>query len=184
MVKRWTHVREVVGSTLESVHFSHSIHRGGLCRMSLPVWLPGPMFLAAGGLCALSHIPSSKTGLNPGGSQSRGSLSTDSLSREVSIQGVSVRASLYSGMSVQGVSVKSGLNSGGLCPGDFSPRFLCTGCLHPERSRRVSVRGVFVVGNSNRETPLRCRVGGMEALCGLKMFQRSVSIKLIEKWLL
>ena len=112
--------------------------------VSLPVWLPGPMFLAAGGLCALSDIPSSKTGLNPGRSLSRGSLSTDSLSREAPIQGVSVRASLYRGISVQGVSVKGGLNSGGLCPGGFSPRFLCTGCLHPERSlsRGVSVRGL------------------------------------------
>ena len=24
---------------------SHSVHKGGLCMMSLPVWLSGPMFL-------------------------------------------------------------------------------------------------------------------------------------------
>ena len=31
---------------------SHSVHRGVLCMMSLPVWLPGPMFLL------WSHAPS------------------------------------------------------------------------------------------------------------------------------
>ena len=29
----------------------------GLCMMSLPVWLPGPMFLLEG-LCLWSHVPS------------------------------------------------------------------------------------------------------------------------------
>ena len=125
--------------------------------VSLPVWLPGPMLFAAGGLCALSDIPSNKTGLNPWGSLSRGSLSTDSLSREAPIQGVSVRASLYRGISVQGVSVKGGLNSGGLCPGGFSPRFLCTGYLHPERS--LSGGWVFVQEDSNRETPPTVKSG-------------------------
>ena len=35
--------------------------------MSHSVWLPGPMFLRGGGLCAWSHLPS-------GGSVSRGVL--------------------------------------------------------------------------------------------------------------
>ena len=39
-----------------------SVHRGSL--MSLPVWLPDPMFLK-GGLCPWSHVP-------PGGSLPRG----------------------------------------------------------------------------------------------------------------
>ena len=47
----------------------HSVH-GGLCMMSLPVWLPGPMFLL-GGLCPWSHVPlmgvSVQEGLCPGG---------------------------------------------------------------------------------------------------------------------
>ena len=37
---------------------SHSVHGGGrgLCMMSLPVWLPGPMFLLEG-LCLWCHVP-------------------------------------------------------------------------------------------------------------------------------
>ena len=33
----------------------HSIHMGGLCMMSFPVWLPGPMFLLGG---LWSNVPS------------------------------------------------------------------------------------------------------------------------------
>ena len=36
---------------------SHSVQRGNFCMMSLPVWLPGLMFLP-GGLCLWSHVPS------------------------------------------------------------------------------------------------------------------------------
>ena len=46
---------------------SHSVHGGGdLCMMSLPVWLPGPMFFS-GGLPGPMFLP--------GGSLSSGSLS-------------------------------------------------------------------------------------------------------------
>ena len=44
---------------------------GGLCMMSLHVWLPGPMFLPGeGALCAWSHVPWMGGGLCPGGSLS------------------------------------------------------------------------------------------------------------------
>ena len=42
----------------------HSVHRGegALCMISLPVWLPGPMFLP-GGLCLWSHVPSGRVSI-------------------------------------------------------------------------------------------------------------------------
>ena len=50
----------------------HSVNRGrGLCMMSLPVWLPGPMFLF-GGLCPWSHVSSG--GLCPWSHVSSGGL--------------------------------------------------------------------------------------------------------------
>ena len=51
----------------------------GLCMMSLPVWLTGPMFLL-GGLGFLCHVPSRRV-----------SLSRESLIRGVSVQRASVR---------------------------------------------------------------------------------------------
>ena len=72
----------------------HSVHRRGLCIMSLPVWLPDPMFLL-GGLCPWSHVPfrwSLSTGLCPGGLYPEGSLS-----RRISVWGVCPE-----GVSVQG----------------------------------------------------------------------------------
>ena len=50
----------------------HSVHGGGLCMMSLPLWLTGPMFLQGG---SLSLVPCSFQvggGLCPGGSLSKG----------------------------------------------------------------------------------------------------------------
>ena len=53
-----------VKAMLLHLSVSHSVHGGGgLCMMSLPVWLPGPMFLP-GGLC-------------PGGLPNRDSLDRD-----------------------------------------------------------------------------------------------------------
>ena len=64
---------------------SHSVQRG-LCMMSFPVWLPGPMFLLGG---SMSLVPCSFQE----GSVSRGqSLSRGVLCGEVSVwEGVSVR---------------------------------------------------------------------------------------------
>ena len=60
-------VNEVWGKVMFLHLFvSHSVHGGGLCMMSLPVWLPGPMFLL-GGLCPWSHVPSRGGGLHPEG---------------------------------------------------------------------------------------------------------------------
>ena len=67
-------------------HICHSVRGGGggLIMMSLPVWLPGPMFLL-GGLYRCSCVPFG--GLCPRGSLSRGSLSRGaSLSRGVSVR--------------------------------------------------------------------------------------------------
>ena len=75
---------------------------GGLCMVSLPVWLSGPMFLL-GGLCLWSHVPSSVQGslcmgdLCPGGSVQGRSLSRGVSVQEVTIQGVSVWGSLSKG---------------------------------------------------------------------------------------
>ena len=44
------------GNVFKSMYQSFC-SQGGLCMMSLPVWLPGSMFLL-GGLCAWSHVPS------------------------------------------------------------------------------------------------------------------------------
>ena len=80
---------------------------GGLCMMSLPVWLPGPMFLP-GVLC-------------PVGSLSRGSLSeARCLSRGgpggLCPGGSLFRGSLCRGVSAQGWSLYKGyLSRGGLC---------------------------------------------------------------------
>ena len=62
------------GNVFKSMYQSFC-SQGGLCMMSLPVWLPGSMFLPRG-LC-------------PRGSLSKGR----SLSRGVSVQGVSIRRS-------------------------------------------------------------------------------------------
>ena len=61
--------------------------QASVCMMSLPVWLPGPMFLP-GGLCAWSHVPS--RGCLSSGFLSRGSRSSWSRSRGFSVQGVSI----------------------------------------------------------------------------------------------
>ena len=58
--------------------------RGGLCMMSLPVWLSGHMHLL-GGLCLWSHVPFRES-LSMG-SLSIGSLSMGSLSSWFSVQG-------------------------------------------------------------------------------------------------
>ena len=82
---------------------------GGLCMMSLPVWLTGLMFLL-GGLCLWSHVLS--VGLCQGVSV------WGSLYRGVSVQGVSFQECLFpGGLSVQGVS----LSGGGLCLGGYCP---------------------------------------------------------------
>ena len=65
--------------------------------MSLPVLLPGPMFLL-GGLCPWSHVPS--MGVSVWGSLSRGLC-----------LGGSLLGGLCPGVSAYGVSVQ-----GGLCP--------------------------------------------------------------------
>ena len=57
---------------------------GGLCMMSLPVWLSGHMHLL-GGLCLWSHVPFRES-LSMG-SLSIGSLSMGSLSSWFSVQG-------------------------------------------------------------------------------------------------
>ena len=96
------------------LHVCHSVLGiGGLCMMSLPIWLPGPRFLP-GGLCLWSHVLG-----------------------EGSVQGVcvwrtSVWRSLSMGVSVHGVSVQ-----GDFCPGGLCPEGLCPGGL---LSREVSVR--------------------------------------------
>ena len=77
----------------------HSVP-GGLCVMSLLVWLPGPMFLLRS-LCLGGGLSLCR------GSQSGGLCPGEPLSR--------------------GVSLQSGLCLGGLCPGGLCPGNLCTG---------------------------------------------------------
>ena len=85
---------------------------GHLCMMSPPVWLPGPMFLLPG-ICAWSHVPSQ-------GSVSKGSLSRESVSKDVSLsrgRGLCPGGSLSRGVSVQR-SLSEGLSPRMcLCPG-------------------------------------------------------------------
>ena len=57
----------------------------GICMMSLPVWLSGPMF-RPGDLCSWTHVPS--RGSLSGGALSRG---RGSLSKGVSVRGLFVR---------------------------------------------------------------------------------------------
>ena len=71
-----------------NVYTGVCLSRGGLCMMSLPVWLPIPMFLI-GGLCLWSHVPcwgsswvSVQLGLCSGSLCPRGSLSSGGLCRE------------------------------------------------------------------------------------------------------
>ena len=71
--------------------------------MSLPIWLPGPMFLLGSGLCASSPVPSREVSL-------QGSLSGGCLCLGV----VSVWGCLFLGVvSVWGVSVQEDF-----CEGD------------------------------------------------------------------
>ena len=72
---------------------------GGFCMMSLPVWLPGPMFLLG---WSLSLVPCSFQGVSVQGSLFRGCLSG------VSVLGVSVQGSPWG-------SLSKGSLSGGLC---------------------------------------------------------------------
>ena len=112
---------------------SHSVH-GGLCMMSLPVWLPGPMFLL-GGLCPWSHVPSLGVSVQ-GASVQGGSLSGGFFPGGVSVQGTSVQ-----GVSVQGV----------LCPrGSLSNGFsieggLCRETLPPESEKQAVLLECFLV---------------------------------------
>ena len=115
--------------------------QGGLCMMSLRVWLSGPMFLSEGSLCLVtcSFLES----------LSRGVSAQGGLCREVSVQG-----SLHpGGVSVQGVNVQ-----GGLCPGVLCPEgggVLCPG--------GVSVQGDLCTVKSRQYTSywnaLLCVVG-------------------------
>ena len=114
--------------------------------MSLPVSLPGPMFLLGGlclgGLCLgvsvqgfsigvsvwVSPLGSLCLGVSAWESLSRGSLSRGSLSREVSVQGVSVQGfstceSLFGSLRL-GVSVQGGLWR-------ETPRIRKVGSTHP-----------------------------------------------------
>ena len=63
--------------------------RGSFCMMSLPVWLPGPMLLL-GGICAWSHVPSRGVSVQRVVSVQGGLCPGGSLSRGVSVQGVSL----------------------------------------------------------------------------------------------
>ena len=77
--------------------------KGGLCMMSLPVWLPGPMVLLGVSVSGPMFLPRwslSLVGLCPWSHV----LFRGSLSKEVSVQGVSVQ-----GVSVQRFSVQWGL---------------------------------------------------------------------------
>ena len=76
----------------------------GLCMMSLPVWLPGPMFLLGGALCLWSHV-----------------LSAGSLSRGISVQGNFCPGGLYPG----GLCPGESLSRGSLSRRGLSPRSLC-----------------------------------------------------------
>ena len=90
---------------------SHSFHGGGwnLCKMSRPVWLPGPMpviLFMGGGVCKMSRpvwLPGPM--FLPGGSLSWSYVP----SRGVSVQG--------------DLPTSGGLGEGGLCPGGS----LCVG---------------------------------------------------------
>ena len=91
---------------------------GGLCMMSLPVWLRGPMFLPGG---SLSRLVSVQVGLCsgslcPGGSLSRGSLSRGLCPGRSLSRGSLSRGSRYKQISLQGVSAQGVPVQGGLCP--------------------------------------------------------------------
>ena len=98
--------------------------------------------------------------LCPGESLCAGDLCPGrSLSREVPVQGVSVRGSLSREVSVQG----------GLCPGRFLSRGSLSGDLCPGRSlsREVSIQGVSFRGSLSRGslpgTPPHTVKGGRNA---------------------
>ena len=103
----------------------HSVHRGGLCIMSLPVWLPAPMSLPGGGLCQTRDLCQ--------GWFLSGGWGVSVLEEWVSVQGISV----------QRVSVQGGFCLGGLCPGGLCPGGLCQGV-----SDQVSIQGVSPGGFS------------------------------------
>ena len=52
-LKPETRTTVISGLIFSQVPVSHSVHRGGggLCMMSLSVWLPGSTFLLVGGFC-------------------------------------------------------------------------------------------------------------------------------------
>ena len=135
------------------------------CSLQQGISVPCPIFLLAEGF--LSRGVSVQEAICPGGSLS-GRLSVQG----VSLQGFSVQRGPYPGSLCPGIFVQ-----GNLCPRvqGFSPRILCTGCLHPERSlsRGVSVRGGLCQGNSNRETPPTVKSGRYGGV-----------MQLIEMWLL
>ena len=104
--------------------------------MSLPVWLPVPMFLPEGSLCL---VLCSFQGVYVQGSLSRGSLTGGLCPGGLcgSLWGVSAPRVSVQEVSSQGVSVRGSL-SGGLCPGGF-----CGG-LYP---------GISAPGVSVQEVP-------------------------------
>ena len=124
--------------------------------MSLPVWLPGPMFLP-GGLCPCSHVPSR-------GSLPRGLCPEESLPRGVSVQVVFVWESLSRGLCL-GVSVW-GYLSRSLCPGGLClwgpPRIRKAGGTHPTGMLSQGTNGIinlaFILDNNlhHANWPIGC----------------------------
>ena len=111
----------------------HYLNRvGDLCIMSFPVWLYGPMFLPRD-LCAWTHVPS------------RESLSRWSLSREVSVQGVS----LQWGLCPEGLCRGKSLSRGSLSSG-----VPVQGVLIQETPSRESVTSRISVQGGSRPPPL------------------------------
>ena len=88
-----------------------SVYRGP-CKMSLPVWLPGSVFLLGVFVPASIFLP---VGLCPGGFPFKG----------VSVQGVSVQGSLSRRVSVWGSLSRWVFFWEDLCPGGSLSRSLC-----------------------------------------------------------
>ena len=72
MVEIFTARKRSLGKVM-FLHLSvvHSVHMGVLCMMSIPVWLPFPIFLLGISVPGPMVLPG---GLSPGGSLSRESL--------------------------------------------------------------------------------------------------------------
>ena len=107
---------------------SHSVHVGwGFCIMSIPVWLPGPMFLLGWGSLCLVPCSFWKEISMPGPMFLLEGLCSGGFLSGFSVRGLCPGISVWGGVSVKRISVQ-----GCLCPG---------GCVQGSLSSGISVQG-------------------------------------------